>query len=722
MIKKYWQILSILLIASMLLVACGSETVNETIEPIEPIATIRIWADDTRSQILMPLAEEFLAEYQVEVIIEEVASIRDQFNIAAPAGEGPDIFLGAHDWLGELVANGLLAPIELGDKADSFTEVAVKGCTYAGELYCMPYATENMGFFYNTDMVDTPPTTWDEVITIGTALMDEGTVTYGLVLSGTTYDAFPLQTSFGGYIFGRDADGNYNPADLGVNSEGMVAAGNWIADQIASGFLSNNIDWDTAHVLFETGESPFLMAGPWALERIGESGIPYAITNFPGGGVPFAGVQGFFVNALSENVLLAQTFLTEFVATDAVMQDLLEAGNRPSAFKSVAEATDNADLAALGEAGADAMLMPAIPEMGSVWGAWSDGFVLIINGDATPEDALATAEAQIIELMGGLYEGMVNVPGSWQGNANYGCNWDPACLVTFLTEGDDGLFSGSFNIPAGDHEVKIAISGGWGENYGVDGVGDGDNYAFTLDVDSTVTFTFDPETKMLDIALGELVGELLPPIEEVVEEVDYTGMVNVPGSWQAAAGCEGDWDPTCEVTALTMGDDGLYTGAFNLPAGDYEVKVALDGGWDVNYGVDGVAGGDNFAFSLAEDGSVSFIYDPATFLLDVVVGEELAPMVNVPGSWQAAAGCEGDWDPACAVTVLTMGDDGLYTAAFTLPAGDYETKVAIGGGWDVNYGVDGVAGGDNFAFSLAAEGTVTFTYDPATNLLEIAIE
>jgi hypothetical protein len=31
-----------------------------------------------------------------------------------------------------------------------------------------------------------------------------------------------------------------------------------------------------------------------------------------------------------------------------------------------------------------------------------------------------------------------------------------------------------------------------------------------------------------------------------------------------------------------------YTATFTIPAGDYEIKVAHDGGWDTNYGVDGV--------------------------------------------------------------------------------------------------------------------------------------
>ncbi len=117
--------------------------------------------------------------------------------------------------------------------------------------------------------------------------------------------------------------------------------------------MPNTFDYETAHSLFETGQIPFLMAGPWALDRIRASGVPYAVTTFPDDGAPFLGVQGFMVNPFSENMLLAQAFLTEFVATDELMQLLYETGLRPSAFKSVLATTDDPDLKAMGEAGAE---------------------------------------------------------------------------------------------------------------------------------------------------------------------------------------------------------------------------------------------------------------------------------------------------------------------------------------------------------------------------------
>jgi maltose-binding protein MalE len=480
--------------------AVEEETPTEEAAAEEFDVFITIWADDTRAPILNELAESFQDEYGVGLIVEQVADINDQFPIAAPAGEGPDILILAHDRIGGFYASGLLAPIDLGDQADNFHPVAIDAFTYEGELVGMPYAVENLAFFYNTDMIETPPTTWEELIEMGGALVDSGDATYALALTGTTYDAYPLQTAFGGYVFGVN-DAGYDPSDVGIDSAGMIAAGDFIQENVEAGYISSSTDWDTAHLQFETGEVPFLLAGPWALDRLRESGVPYAITAFPAAeqvGQSFLGVQGFAVNALSENVLLAQTFLTEFVATEEVMQQLASAGNRPSAYVSVT--SDDPDIAAFGETGVDAVPMPAIPEMGSVWGSWGDAFTLIINGEQTADEALTNGAAQIRDLIGGSAAGMVNVPGSWQvASGLCEADWDPACEGTALTDNGDGTYSATFDVPAGEYEGKVALDGAWTENYGLDGAAVGDNIPFTVAEDGPVTFTWDSETKILTI-------------------------------------------------------------------------------------------------------------------------------------------------------------------------------------------------------------------------------
>lgn len=518
---KVILLFGLLVIASMALSACGpAETAAPTQAPateapateaptateppvVAPAGTLRIWADDTRAPILQDLADEVLAAYNLELVVELKSAIRDDFQVAAPVGEGPDIIVIAHDQAGTLHDNGLLAPVDLGDKEGDFAPSALEACTFDGVLYCLPYATENLAFFYNTDLVETAPTTWEEVISIGEALKAEGTVDYVMAVTGTTYDAYPIFTSYGGYIFGKDADGNWNPEDLGIDSPGMIEGVQWLADNVANGNLPADWDWANNHALFETGKAPFIMAGPWALDRIRESGVPYAITDFPGGGFPFAGTQGFFINAQSENVLLAQAFLTEFVATEETMLKLYEVGGRPPAYLPALEKVDDPDLKAMAAAGEDANMMPAIPAMGSVWGSWNDAVVIARDAKQDAETAMSEGAEKIRALIANPLTGMVNVPGSYQ--AQVGCpgDWQPECDVTKMTQGEDGLWrSGPFNLTAGDYEAKVALDGAWTTNYGSDGAQDGPNYTFSLPADGTVEFVFDPETRLLEIIVN----------------------------------------------------------------------------------------------------------------------------------------------------------------------------------------------------------------------------
>ena len=79
--------------------------------PVEAAGTLRIWADDTRAPILEDMADEVLATYAVELVVELKSAIRDDFQVAAPLGEGPDLIAIAHDQAG---AVGLQWPVSTG--------------------------------------------------------------------------------------------------------------------------------------------------------------------------------------------------------------------------------------------------------------------------------------------------------------------------------------------------------------------------------------------------------------------------------------------------------------------------------------------------------------------------------------------------------------------------------------------------------------------------------
>jgi glucoamylase len=199
--------------------------------------------------------------------------------------------------------------------------------------------------------------------------------------------------------------------------------------------------------------------------------------------------------------------------------------------------------------------------------------------------------------------------------------------------------------------------------------------------------------------------------------------VTVAGSLQSEAGCAGDWDPACTTTHLAYdaGDD-VWQGTFSLPAGSYEYKAALNDSWTENYGQGGVQDGANIPLDLASDTSVKFYYDHKSHW---ITDNHNSVIAVAPGSFQSELGCPGDWDPGCLRSWLQDPDgDGIYTFETTaLPAGSYETKVAIGESWTENYGQGGVPDGANIPFTVPADHLkVTFSYDSTSHVLTVSVE
>ena len=379
-------------------------------EPTEESApTLTIWADDTRAPILSRIGQEFTAQYGVNVVVEmqsQLGDVRDLLSTAGPAGEGPDVIIGPHDWLGELVSNGLVLPLDLNGKENQFLEAALQAFTFEGKLYGMPCATENVAFVRNTDLVPEAPETWDEVMEIAATLEEEGSVQQGYVIQSTpgdTYHFYPILTAFGGYLFGLDAGGNYAPNDIGVDSAGSLAAAEWLDTQVKEGHLQAGVDWNTMHAMFANRQAAMFITGPWSLDTLKESGVPYAISNLPAGpagaGQPFLGVQAFMVSAFSRDPMLAQTFLTEFVATKEAMLELYGGNPRPPAFLPALEEVADPDIVAFGEAGRNGIPMPSFAAMSNVWTAFNDALTFIFNQQTQPGEAFTNAAAQIRTLM-----------------------------------------------------------------------------------------------------------------------------------------------------------------------------------------------------------------------------------------------------------------------------------------------------------------------------------
>ncbi len=383
----------------------GDAEEEEEAAPVRADADLVIWADDTRAPVITPFAEAFGEEQGITVAVQEVPfdTIRDNVSIQGPAGQGPDVFIGAHDWLGQLVSDGVVAPLDLAGASDAYLDVALQAFAFDGTNYGLPYSIENIGLVRNTELAPETPATLDEMIEVGLASVEAGDA--DIPVGWQQNDPFHnywVVTGAGGYVFGQQDDGSYVADDIGIDSEGGLRAAELFGEMYDQGFVNPDVTYDVMIDAFASGRTPFAVTGPWALAEF--SDVDYVVEPFPSvdGNEPgpFVGVQGFMVSSFAENELAARTFVLDFMGAEDAQLELFEAGGRPPALSSAYEQVqDDPVVAGFGAAGEDGRPMPAISEMGSVWEAWTNAYTNINSGN-DPDAAFQEAADQIRALIG----------------------------------------------------------------------------------------------------------------------------------------------------------------------------------------------------------------------------------------------------------------------------------------------------------------------------------
>jgi arabinogalactan oligomer/maltooligosaccharide transport system substrate-binding protein len=372
--------------------------------------SLTIWADDKYSRAIKESAAKWGELNDVQVNVQAVSKdLQTVFVTAAQAGKGPDLVMGAHDWIGNLVQNGTIDPLQLTDDTrDAFNELALQGVTYNGQIYGIPYAIENVVLFRNTDLAPEAPKSLDALVAKGKELKTAGKVSEIMALpvgpNGDAYHMYPIYTSGGGYLFGKGPEGDYDPKDLGLSKPEAAKAFEKIGElgEKGEGALKRSISPDNVTSIFTGKKTAFLLSGPWQIPDLEKSGVPYEITPIPGfqGGKearPFVGVQAMYVASQGRFKSLAQEFATNYFIQPEVAIALYKADRRPPPLKAAfAEVSKtDPDMAKILEAGKDGDIMPAIPEMATVWDPLGKAQSATVGG--APPGSTVAAAAKAIE-------------------------------------------------------------------------------------------------------------------------------------------------------------------------------------------------------------------------------------------------------------------------------------------------------------------------------------
>ncbi len=225
----------------------------------------------------------------------------------------------------------------------------------------------------------------------------------------------------------------------------------------------------------------------------------------------------------------------------------------------------------------------------------------------------ASIAPQVVAMAPAAQPGSVTLAGTLQSELGCAGDWDPACAATALTlDPTDQVWRGTFTVPAGHWEYKVALDGSWTVNYGDHATPNGPNVVLDLSAPTAVHFYYSNLTHWVTASLPAPV-------------------LTAAGTFQSALGCGSDWAPSCLLSWL-QDPDGDGTATFTttgIPAGSYEAKVAAGESWDVNWGAGGVPGGGNTPFTVGSaSDTVTMSFSTTTHLLTITVSSGLPSLDN----------------------------------------------------------------------------------------------
>jgi arabinogalactan oligomer/maltooligosaccharide transport system permease protein len=333
---------------------------------------------------------------------------------AIPRGNGPDVFVGPHNRLGEYLLHQLVAPVgdafPDGDVA-GYEAVTVDAVTYRGGRYAVPLASKCVALYYNTRLLSEPPRVLED---LERAKLPPGVWPLAYE-SRTAYGHAPILHAYGGKLFDEGFAMTDAAAERSVEKARELAVRKIVPDEVSGELVKS---------LFASGKAAAVISGPWLAgdlpevppeagrlpARQSKDDLRYAVAPLPAiEGAPFPmrpflTVDGAFMTPEGARSADARALVRALGQLDAASVRAT-IGKQVVATRAFWSTEINLDkrardlLVAFHEASTTAIPIPVSTAMNPAWVPAEEAIRKVLRGDMDPRRALAEAKTRYDDVM-----------------------------------------------------------------------------------------------------------------------------------------------------------------------------------------------------------------------------------------------------------------------------------------------------------------------------------
>lgn len=407
--KTVWLVVTLMLVASFVLSACGPKAT-----PTPQTVTIAFWEQE--GEEVDVFMDQLIAEFKaanpnidVQRTHYENEALRDQFQTAALAESAPEVVRVPNDFAGPFSALQIVAPVnELFDQKflDQFFPGALQPAIVKGTLWGVPdnYGNHLM-LLYNKSLIATPPATFEELIQTAKGLTKGDIQGFAYNLNEPYWGA-----GFYGAFGGWPLDDQDKPQ---FNNQAFIDYLKFVKSLKDQGVVPQECDYACADTLFKEGKAAMIINGDWSLggyaealgDKLGTAPVP-TINGKPytemTSGKYFMVYKGVVNDPAKKEAVIK--FITFMTSPDVQKRWLTQFKRLPS-NKTVAQdpiITSDPVLAGSMAALSNGRGMPAAAEMRCAWDAWRPNLEGVMAGTLKPEDAAKAAQQTADECVATL--------------------------------------------------------------------------------------------------------------------------------------------------------------------------------------------------------------------------------------------------------------------------------------------------------------------------------